>query len=375
MASKDSVSEYDWEQYTIKQLNRTLLFDTDTAIRFVRELGEKREASNTAGNSTEDAKNCCLTGTEAKTFYESIVTSTSTPCDKVHEEIDVRPCKSPKKRKSVKKSCKPSSIPTIADLFIYAQNGHLSQLSTALSTGCFDINMTDHFDWTLLMTAATAGHMTTVQYLLNEGAEWAGLVDKKKMDAVDLARVSGHPDIARYILKHSTQYKEQQYEQVSQQECTTPSSFLCNVCNQVIQNTPTSSHSVSIAHQFSCQHPSPSVPYGLPLSNKGYQMMVRGGWDPERGLGSEGQGRRYPVKTVLKRDRLGVGVSESAHVPRVTHFRPGDVSAVKSARDWRRVKNNDKGGDGPKNKKEREKKLRKERRWEIGMRQYMSIDY
>ncbi len=373
MAADDVVSEYDWKQYTIKQLNRTLIFDTDTAIRFVRELGEKRVASNTPGNSTEDASNCSLTGAEAKTFYESIVSSTSTTCDKVHEHNDVRPSK---KRKSIKRSPNPShSIPTIADLFRYAQNGHLSQLSAALSTGHFNINMTDQFDWTLLMTAATGGHMTTVQYLLNEGAEWAGLVDKKKMDAVDLARVSGHHDIARYISKHTTQYKEQQLEQ--QESIMTPSTFLCDVCHQVIQNTPTSSHSVSITHQFSCQHPSPSLPYGLPLSNKGYQIMVRGGWDPVRGLGSEGQGRRYPVKTVLKRDRLGVGVSDSALVPRVTHFRPGDVSAVKSVRDRRRVKNNDKGagGEGPRNKKEREKKLRKERRWEIGMREYMSTDY
>ena len=60
-------------------------------------------------------------------------------------------------------------------------------------------------------------------------------------------------------------------------------------------------------------------------------MMVDQGWDRDRGLGHEGrEGKKFPVKTVLKRDRLGLGHGETGKA-KVTHFGPGDTRSERFA--------------------------------------------
>ena len=60
-------------------------------------------------------------------------------------------------------------------------------------------------------------------------------------------------------------------------------------------------------------------------------MMLSGGWD-KKGLGPSGSGKLYPVKTILKRDRHGLGLESDSGVkvtPKVTHFDPHDDSGVR----------------------------------------------
>lgn len=57
-------------------------------------------------------------------------------------------------------------------------------------------------------------------------------------------------------------------------------------------------------------------------------MMVRCGWRPGRGLGPEGEGRKQPVSTVLKRDQKGLGYGQM-ETAKVTHFQARDHDAVK----------------------------------------------
>ena len=84
------------------------------------------------------------------------------------------------------------------------------------------------------------------------------------------------------------------------------------------QTTP-EEHQTSILHQLHSGHAPPRTVYGLPESNVGFRLMRKGGWDSEKGLGVEGTGRKYPIPTVFKRNRrgLGGGAAESA---RVTHY-------------------------------------------------------
>lgn len=400
---------------TVRHLNRTLPFDTDTAVRFVREIGLRKEEN--PPNLAESESNSSphkLSGEEVRLAYESIVNTNDEQNDSCRFETNEQVTKHRTSTRRVKgrpRNTKPTDrLPSKLDLFKFAQNGDLQKLSMALSSGEYDINLTDQFDWTLLMTAATAGHMTIVQYLLDNNAKWAGLTDKRDMDAVSLAKLNGHHDIANYILQHHTEDTCQEYQIeepvlirtsisngpfMSEGACTSKgacasvdpvynntrsktrssddveSSFHCDVCKQAISNSSSSSHSLSICHQFSCHHKSTALPYTLSRANKGFQMMLRSGWDPGQGLGSEGQGRKFPVKTVLKQDRAGIGIQSSQS--RVTHFRPGDTSAVLSSRERRRKKDNLYVKNPPTcNKKQREKLIRKERRWEIRMRQYMS---
>merc|ERR1719383_299855 len=67
--------------------------------------------------------------------------------------------------------------------------------------------------------------------------------------------------------------------------------------------------------------------FGISQTNKGYQMLRKGGWDGMTGLGERGKGRLFPVKSVLKTDRSGVqeGANKSA---KITHFAANDKESV-----------------------------------------------
>jgi hypothetical protein len=69
--------------------------------------------------------------------------------------------------------------------------------------------------------------------------------------------------------------------------------------------------------------------YGIPESNAGFQMLARLGWDREEGLGPEGRkGGKFPVKTVLKKDRKGLGFEKTT--ARVTHVMPQQKNVGKT---------------------------------------------
>ncbi|RUS22236.1 hypothetical protein BC937DRAFT_89927 [Endogone sp. FLAS-F59071] len=52
-------------------------------------------------------------------------------------------------------------------------------------------------------------------------------------------------------------------------------------------------------------------------TNIGFKMLRAQGWEYEQGLGAEGQGRRHPISTSLKNDKLGLGAKPNKRV--VTH--------------------------------------------------------
>lgn len=76
------------------------------------------------------------------------------------------------------------------------------------------------------------------------------------------------------------------------------------------------------------KQPSEGYAYGIPQSNVGYRLLKETGWSENHGLGKEAVGRKYPLKTTLKRDRKGLGLGKLEQ--KVTHFEAGDVSAVET---------------------------------------------
>ncbi|CAH8671063.1 unnamed protein product [Schistosoma rodhaini] len=143
----------------------------------------------------------------------------------------------------------------------------------------------------------------------------------------------------------------------------------CSVCGGSFNDFK--KHVSSIGHQVAEMSNKSSKPSPLliPPSNKGYQLLSRIGWrdaalDPEceelktlkvlsdnstneskshfciknGGLGALRQGRRFPVATVLKRDRLGFGWPNTTNTARITHFNPGDLKAVEHPKDVRRLR-------------------------------------
>lgn len=56
-------------------------------------------------------------------------------------------------------------------------------------------------------------------------------------------------------------------------------------------------------------------------------MMKTLGWDGNSALGSKKDGKLYPIKTVLRKGRSGLGIAQDS--ARVTHFKPYDVQSIK----------------------------------------------
>lgn len=67
-------------------------------------------------------------------------------------------------------------------------------------------------------------------------------------------------------------------------------------------------HEASLVHQLCLTHSHP--PSHLDRNRKGLAYLSSYGWDPDarKGLGAEGQGIQFPIKTKPKDDKLGIGV-------------------------------------------------------------------
>lgn len=97
---------------------------------------------------------------------------------------------------------------------------------------------------------------------------------------------------------------------------TQDSTIHCNRCE--VETKDGSTHEKSILHMFSTASEPESRHVWINPSNNGYKLLERMGWKENLGLGVDEQGRKEPVKTMLKLDRSGVGSKK--HSIRVTHF-------------------------------------------------------
>ena len=385
---------------TTRALHASLPFDTGHATLFVPEKGISKTTNDDSSEDENDGqsnKRTKISGEEARQFYEDVLLM---PKESRRDESRLKKKAGMKRRKRrdvkpQRKTQEVKEITSLGQLFLCVQEGDFEAIRLALSRGLYDVNTVDNFNWTLLMCAAHAGHMTIVKYLLDQGADWLHHTDRRGNNAADLARTAGHPNIAEFIESHNrtssnscshrqlypstahldeTQTMIEDHIHHSSSNSTTdqtPASFYCEICKMTVElgSSTVSKHTTSTVHQFSCQHKPNVTLYGIPESNRGFQLLLKGGWNPEKGLGPEQQGQQFPVKTVLKQDRLGFGLSGKAK-PRVTHFSAHDEAAVKSHRE--RI-----GGEKecPPKKKDILKAAERDRRWERRMRRYMNTDY
>ena len=199
-----------------------------------------------------------------------------------------------------------------------AQDGNLKELRRLVEDGV-DVNVCDAYGWTALMCASHAGHLPVIQYLVSHDSLTIARDDKGRT-AVDIAKLAKQ----RHIVKFYENLGQASDLHVNKSEC---SPFYCDVCQVAFKDTPIDAHNTSTVHLFNSGLKRKPTSYFLPESNRGFQMMLRSGWDKEKGLGSEEQGHKYPVKTVLKQDRQGLG-TEAVRKARVTHFGPHDREAV-----------------------------------------------
>ncbi|XP_062454528.1 G patch domain and ankyrin repeat-containing protein 1 [Rhea pennata] len=238
-----------------------------------------------------------------------------------------------------------------------AQDGDLRTLRRLLEKEGCDINYRDGFSWTALMCAARAGRVATVRYLLRRGAAQASICEAGGRDAAGLAEDAGHHGLARLLREWQPEPREVPRPAPEEQR-------FCSVCGTHYAEESAAQHERSTAHLFSRGDAPPPARYHIPETNIGFRLLVKGGWDSRAGLGPTGDGRRFPVQTLLKRDHKGLGCPSGLR-PRVTHFEACDATAVAEPPQPRAER------AGAAGKRQAQRQEAAARAWERDLRAYM----
>lgn len=204
-------------------------------------------------------------------------------------------------------------------LFKAAQNGDLDFIKSYLKNGS-DILIEDEFKWNLLMIAVASYSNDILSYILENVANSNILnllisnQDSSGNSVKSLANKFKNTDALRIIenfeLKQANDIKTS--VSLSKNEQNVSMRFWCVQCKNEF-NQSESEHFNSIVHQLNENESAgcSSNSYSnccLRSDNKGYQLLVKSGWNESSGLGVNEQGVTNPVKGKLKLNRNGLGV-------------------------------------------------------------------
>ena len=246
------------------------------------------------------------------------------------------------------------------DLLVHAQSGDIKALEKLLQNQYVDVNFQDQFGWTAMMCSAVAGHYKVVRYLMSKGASRFD-VNKSGKSVDDLV-----PSLEIKLRKLDAEVNRQK-SSVSHQFET----FYCDICAKEFKETTKLAHQSSTVHLFNMGVKPKNDNFNAHVANKGFQLMQKSGWDGESGLGSQGQGQKFPVKTSLKRDRKCLGADDSKLKAKVTHFGPNDLNAVNSLK----KKEERVVSARTVSRRQRNRQIQKDKKWERELRTYMNIDF
>lgn len=278
-------------------------------------------------------------GNEARVAYEEIVSDRGVDEKKKNIRQRRRGSHSEKERfetrnreKSKEPARKHSAAITANCVLKAVESGDLEFLQHNLTSS--NVNISDDYGWTPLMSAAFCGNYKIVDFLLKLGAN-TRCRDKSGFTAGGLASKKNYSGIVALLReKQSSSNPEASSSMAASSQKDTDQrrkskEFYCTICRETFRETTLQKHQTSTLHIFNTKPKLPDVgAYAIPRQNRGYQMLLKKGWN-EGGLGPDARGSKYPVKTVLKRDRRGLDDGSKAKA-RVTHFGSGDSRAVAS---------------------------------------------
>lgn len=260
-----------------------------------------------------------VSGAEVQQFYQEILETPETKSKSQTESTT----KAPSRVKEKKPPLQPFDKNKFFRLAIGNNVNELSQMCISEEE---QLNSKDNYNWTALMMAACEGAADTVAWLLQLGAS-TEVADKSGNTALQLARSRGHAGIMQLLEAAESSFTEPDDEEESTATAIAP--FYCRVCQREYSESTWREHQTSTVHQFNMK----SLPahrlqkFNIPARNRGLQLMLKQGWDREHGLGPTQNGRLYPVKTVLWKQRTGLGIQQSP--ARVTHFQAFDLNATR----------------------------------------------
>lgn len=207
------------------------------------------------------------------------------------------------------------------------QNNNIELLTR---TNFCDYNTPDAYGWTPLEIACVLGHIQVVQFLLDKGGRIINV------DRVNKILTEKGLTVVKDLLKKGYVIEDDddiiEFFPVENKE-----EEICDICGATFYKRNKVEHISSVTHQLSVERTevSRNPGFGISETNLGFRMLLAGGWDGTRGL-SEGQGRLFPVKTVLRHGRTRKGLTEGdKKQARVTHFGPGDTRSVIN-RKWKK---------------------------------------
>lgn len=296
-------------------------------VKFIKE-SSVRDENFQIDRQNEITSSGEFSGSEAKKFYENLLNDDEKATDPTEKRIASKPIRPIIKLSKHKGKLNVTDRRlTMNVLFKASSEGELDLVESCLKNG-LNVNSQDDFKWTPLMCAAFAGFYDVVEHLLMNGSD-KNLKNLKGQTAADLAMSNGFFHVAQLIEYSSHKYTP------DKSNCsleTHTANYFCDGC-RIRYTAP--DHKTSTLHLLKTSKLPEERPFfHIPGGNKGYQLMVREGWNERSGLGLDGKGRKYPIRTSLKRDRLGLG-SKTVASAKVTHFAPFDIEAIRSTKQER----------------------------------------
>ncbi|XP_032518951.2 G patch domain and ankyrin repeat-containing protein 1 homolog [Danaus plexippus] len=201
-------------------------------------------------------------------------------------------------------------------LFACAENNDINTIRHILETYPDKINTVDSYGWSLLMIACQANSIDVVKELLKYNVD-CSIRDKAGNSAQSLVIKNKNVYLANILLNHR---KESFIESVNVHTKSNEtyhkkkSKYTCTICDNRTFDSK-DEHLSSTIHNINASK-GIKVPtkYAIPETNKGFQLMLKGGWDKESGLGRDGSGTKYPIRSVLKNDKIGLGHKKNKKV-------------------------------------------------------------
>lgn len=250
----------------------------------------------------------------ASEFYQEVI---QTPPKAVHVKPEL-PAKLPR-RKKIEKIEFSKEV-----LFRLAMNDEAEEIRSHIRNSHDpEINAVDAFGWTALMMAACEGSCNSFQMLLDLGAD-LNISDRCGNSAISLARKNNRQEILDLL--NNQEIIEISDDDDDEEE---DEAIFCPDCKIQISSASSKSHETSTVHLINCKFKGNTdiKSFGIARSNKGYKLMKTLGWDGSSALGSRKNGKLYPIKTVLRKGRSGLGIKQGS--ARITHFKAHDVRAIK----------------------------------------------
>jgi hypothetical protein len=256
-----------------------------------------------------------LDGTCIREFYEELISEppTNTCKKKLENEIQIV-SKVNDESKTTPKTIITNNdrIKMEKDFLKAAQTNDLKTVEGYIESGN-DINVLDSFKWSALMIAVVSQNYEIVKLLLENDAD-VTVEDNSGNNAYKLADKLKNEEIKDLIVRRALSVgtdDDDEQEITNETDINDNSLEYCKICDEKYVKIREKSHFSSIIHVINenkIENRSNLVNYTLKDSNKGYQMLVKSGWNELAGLGSQEQGRIYPLKVIKKYDRYGLGL-------------------------------------------------------------------